>query len=62
MTDELPSPDDREAADQAQRQLDETADAWRSGTRGTEVEQSADEVASGAERAAQQPDYGREGQ
>ena len=47
--------------DNAQDQLEQTADGWRSGARGTEAEESADEVASGADRAAQQPDYGREG-
>ena len=61
MTDEQPSADDRAEAQDAQDQLGQTADAWRSGTHGTEVQQSADEVASGAERAAEQPGYGREG-
>lgn len=61
MTDEMPSDDDRKAADDAQEQLGQTADAWRSSTRDSEIQDSADEVASGAERAAGQPDYGREG-
>jgi hypothetical protein len=47
--------------DEAQQQLHETADFWRSDVEGTEAEESAEKVAEGAERAAQQPDYGREG-
>ena len=47
--------------DSAQQELAETADGWRSGARGSEAEESADEVAHGADRAAEQPDYGREG-
>lgn len=48
--------------DDAQQQLEETAESWRTDVDGTEAEASANEVADGAERAAQQPDFGREGQ
>jgi hypothetical protein len=48
--------------DEAQQQLEETAEFWRTDIDGTEAEASANEVADGAERAAQQPDFGREGQ
>jgi uncharacterized protein YhfF len=48
--------------DEAQQQLEETAESWRTDVEDTEAEDSADQVAEGAERAAQQPDYGREGQ
>jgi len=45
----------------AQEELVNTADQWRRGHAGGEVEESASEVARGAEQAAEQPDYGREG-
>jgi hypothetical protein len=43
-------------------QLETTAEHWREGHEGGEAEESAAEVARGAERAAQQPGFGREGQ
>jgi hypothetical protein len=48
--------------DEAQQQLEETADAWRSDVDDSEAHESAEEVAQGADRASRQPDYGREGQ
>jgi hypothetical protein len=45
----------------AQQQLEDTAEAWRSGLDGTDAEESANEVAQGADRAADQPGFGREG-
>ena len=68
MTDQVPSGEKREniqdgdhaTPDDAQAQLGQTADGWRS-VLSPELEDSADEVASGADRAAQQSDYGREG-
>lgn len=45
----------------AQEELVNTADRWRKGQAGGEIEESASEVARGAEQAAEQPDYGREG-
>jgi hypothetical protein len=56
--------------DEAQQRLEDTADAWRTdvddlaaeGTDDSAGDDSADQVAQGAERAAQQPNYGREGQ
>lgn len=45
----------------ADEQLETTAAHWREPARGTEAEQSAEEVARGAEQAADQPDYGIEG-
>ncbi len=47
--------------DESQQQLEETAEFWRSDVEGMEAEDLADQVAQGAERAAQQPEYGREG-
>jgi hypothetical protein len=46
--------------DESTEALETTADHWREGNPG-EADDSADKVAEGAERAAQQPDYGREG-
>lgn len=45
----------------SEKQLETTADHWRNGLEGTDAEESADEVARGAERAAEQPEFGREG-
>lgn len=53
-----PTPTDDRAADE---ELAATAAGWREPLRGTEAEDSADEVARGAENAAEQPGYGREG-
>ena len=50
-------PDEREADEQ----LRTTAEDWRESVRGTDAEKSADEVARGAENAARQPGFGREG-
>ena len=50
-------PDEQEADEQ----LRTTADDWRESLRGTEAEDSADEVARGADNAARQPGFGREG-
>ena len=44
-----------------EEQLRTTADDWREPLHGTEAEESADEVARGAENAARQPGFGREG-
>jgi hypothetical protein len=46
--------------DDSTDQLENTAEHWREGNHG-EADDSADEVATGAERGADQPDYGREG-
>jgi hypothetical protein len=43
-------------------QLETTAEHWREGHEGSEAEESAIEVAEGADRAAEQPGFGREGQ
>jgi hypothetical protein len=59
MTDSPPSRDDRPDAD-AEEELEATADGWRS-TLDEEAKESADEVARGADNAAEQPDYGIEG-
>ena len=48
-------------ADESQERLHQTAEHWRKGQTGGEIEESAAEVARGAERGAEQPDYGREG-
>jgi len=45
----------------AKEELVNTAEHWRDGQAGAEIEESAAEVARGAEQAAEQPDYGREG-
>lgn len=45
----------------ADAELERTAEAWRSTAEGTSAEDAADEVARGADRAAEQPGYGREG-
>jgi hypothetical protein len=47
--------------DSAPEQLENTADNWRDGPTSPAVQDSADEVARGAERGAEQPDYGIEG-
>ncbi len=47
--------------DQSTPELEATADHWRQGYEGTKAEDSAKEVARGAERGAEQPDYGIEG-
>ena len=52
---------DAEPEPEAHGELATTAEQWREGLEDTEAEDSADEVARGAERAAEQPDYGREG-
>ncbi len=54
-------PTDIQHEDDAEHQLKRTADDWRSGMDGTDAEDAADKVAEGADRAAEQPDYGREG-
>jgi hypothetical protein len=46
----------------ADEELATTAESWREPLRGTDVEEAADEIARGAENAARQPGYGREGQ
>jgi hypothetical protein len=43
-----------------EEELKKTAEGWRT-TLDEEAEESADEVARGADRAAEQPDFGREG-
>ena len=45
----------------AEEELKTTAAGWREPLRGTDAEDSGDEVARGAENAADQPGYGREG-
>lgn len=52
---------DAETDAAADEELHTTADHWREPLRGTEAEDSADEVARGAEQATEQPGYGREG-
>jgi len=52
------SPDEER---EPEEELRTTAEAWRAPLRGTEAEESGEEVARGAERASEQPDYGREG-
>ncbi len=47
--------------DNAADELENTAAAWRSNTDDTEAAESAEEVARGADRASEQPGYGREG-
>lgn len=47
--------------DQSTLELETTADHWRQGLEGTKAEDSAKEVARGAARSAEQPDYGIEG-
>lgn len=54
--------DAEQTADEADEKLETTADHWRQTAEGSPAEDSADEVARGAERAAEQPGYGREGQ
>ncbi len=51
------SPDGQDADEQ----LTNTADDWREPLRGTDAEESGDQVARGAENAARQPGFGREG-
>lgn len=58
--DNSPFDEDGDEAE-AEETLTKTADAWRAGLEGTEAEDSADEVARGADQAAEQPGYGREG-
>lgn len=48
--------------DDPHEQLTDTAEAWRVGMTDTDTEESADEVAAGADNATQQPGFGREGQ
>lgn len=55
-------PDDDPTNTEADDELATTAEAWREPLRGTEVEDTADEIARGAENATRQPGYGREGQ
>lgn len=45
----------------ANEELQNTAAGWRSDVDDTEAADSAEKVARGAERAAEQPGYGREG-
>jgi hypothetical protein len=52
-----PRPSEEEATDE----LENTAAAWRSDIDDTEAAESAEEVARGADRANEQPGYGREG-
>jgi hypothetical protein len=47
-------------ADTPKEQLENTAEGWRT-TIDEEAEKSAEEVARGADRAAEQPDFGQEG-
>ncbi len=47
--------------DHSTQELETTADHWRQGLEGTKAEDSAKEVARGAEQGAEQPDYGIEG-
>lgn len=54
------SHDDENANDSAE-QMDNTAEHWRQGLEGTDAERPAAEVARGAERGAEQPDFGIEG-
>jgi ribonuclease HI len=49
------------SADESTQKLETTAEHWREGHEGSEAQESADEVARGAERGAEQPDYGIEG-
>lgn len=47
--------------DESTQELVQTAEHWRAGQAGGEIEESAAEVARGAERGAKQDDYGIEG-
>ncbi len=49
------------ATDNPEEVLKSTAEQWRESAQGTDADTSAEEVASGADRAAEQPGYGREG-
>ena len=62
MQDDEQLSDNAAPATDPEEELTATADAWREPLRGTDVEESADEVARGAENARRQPGYGREGQ
>ena len=46
--------------DNSEEELKNTAEGWRT-TLDDAAEESAEEVARGADRAAEQPDFGREG-
>ncbi|MDP8904848.1 MAG: hypothetical protein M3N29_05950 [Chloroflexota bacterium] len=50
----------RQTDEDSEEQLRTTAEHWRQAPTG-EADESADEVARGAEQAAEQPDFGREG-
>lgn len=45
----------------AEEQLETTAEGWRKGLDDPDAAHAAEEVARGADRAAEQPDFGREG-
>ena len=60
MNDNEP-PGSRAREDEPTHELENTAAAWRSDIDDTDAAESAEEVARGADRATEQPGYGREG-
>jgi hypothetical protein len=61
MDHDLKQPAQPGATDNPEQVLKSTAEEWRESAQGTDAESSAEEVASGADQAAEQPGYGREG-
>jgi hypothetical protein len=53
--------DKQTTSDDPEQQLTETAEFWRTDMTDTDAADSADEVARGADQAAEQPGFGREG-